>query len=355
MSHIGKFLCAGFLFVFLAGCTRDRVTGEFILTADPVDVDAAILEQEREGEAPEEVLEPIVYVVREGDVLTTVAERFGTTIAGIKELNPQLTSDRLFPGDELRVPNIPQTEGGDAAASLEDEPYYYTIQPGDVVSSLALEFGVTLEEIRNANPLVDLDQVPVGVRLIIPLSASSGTLDEADLPPGLYHTVQAGDTLNAIALRYGVEAKTIQDLNNMESPDYLSVGQQLLLPDNALTSGLAQPVPEPQGAITYVVREGDTLSGIALYYQVTTYSIIQANNLLDKDQLDVGQTLVIPGVSPEVQDGYLTHTVRAGETLSSIAERYGVSTDVLANLNQLESANILSAGQQLLIPNTQQQ
>ncbi len=352
MSSISKILCAGFLCVFLAGCTRDRVTGEFILVADPVDVDAAIMDNERAEDPAPTVLEPIVYVVREGDVLAMVAERFGTTIAEIKSLNPQLTSDRLFPGDELRVPATTDTGADGTSQDPDEEPYYYTIQPGDVVSNLALEFGVTLEEIRDANPLVDLDQVPVGVRLIIPVSASSLDLD--DELDGLYHTVQAGESLNAIALRYGVEPEAIQTLNNLESRDHLAVGQRLQLPDNALISGLVQSAPQPQGVVTYVVQEGDTLSGIALYYQVTTHSIIQANGLLDKDQLTVGQTLAIPGVATEVQDGYLTHTVRAGETLLSIAQRYGVSVDVLMNLNQLESADILSVGQQLLVPHTQQ-
>ncbi len=350
MSQVSKILHVTLCLIFLVGCTRDRVTGEFILTADPVDVEGAALEREREEEASPEVLEPIVYVVREGDVLSAVAEKFGTTVAGIKNLNPQLTSDRLFPGDEIRVPAPSAAGEGGTAGVLDDKPFFYTIQAGDIVSAIAVEFGVTLDEIREANPLVDLDQVPVGVRLIIPVPAAPLELED----DGFYHTVRAGDTLNDIALRYSVEAKAIQELNNLVSPDQLAVGQRLLLPENALLSGIADPPVQPQGTVTHVVREGDTLTDIALYYQVTTHSIIQANNLLDQDQLAVGETLIIPGVALQVQDGYLTHTVRAGETLSAIAQRYGVSVDVLLSLNQLESADILSAGQQLLIPNIQQ-
>ncbi len=349
MSYVAKLLWVVLLCVFLTSCTRDRVTGEFILTADPVALETLASPRESGEDTESEVREPIVYIVREGDILSAVAERFETTIADIKSLNPQLTSDRLFPGDELRVPAPPNMAAGTTTEDLDEAPVYYTVQAGDMVSAIALEFGVTLDEIQAANPLVDLDQVPEGVRLVIPVPASSLDWEE----DGLYHTVQAGDTVNDIALRYGVEADAIQKINNLESQDTIAIGQRLRLPEDALISGMAQPEPQITEVVTHTVRAGETLSEIALYYEVTTRSIIEANGLQDQDQIAIGQSLLIPGVAPQVQDGYLNHTVRAGETLTAIAQQYDVSIDVLRSLNQLDNADILSVGQQLLIPKTQ--
>ena len=95
--------------------------------------------------------------------------------------------------------------------------------------------------------------------------------------------------------------------------------------------------------IIYVVREGDTLSQIANRYGVNANSIVQTNGLPNANQLLVGQSLIIP-----TPDTY--HTVKSGETLSTIAKQYGVTVNSLIQANQLTNPNALNAGTQLFIP-----
>lgn len=124
------------------------------------------------------------------------------------------------------------------------------------------------------------------------------------------------------------------------------------------------PTPTPVPPIEYVVQQGDTLLGIALQFDVTTDQIIAYNNL-DSDIIVEGQTLLIPppiptpGPSPTLRPGeptvesapYVLHTVRPGETLSTIAEQYGISVAVLRAANDIpEDSETIQVNQVLTIP-----
>ncbi|MCY3660496.1 MAG: LysM peptidoglycan-binding domain-containing protein [Caldilineaceae bacterium] len=290
MSRLHTLLPVVLCLLLVGACTRDRGEGiGLTVEADPVDP-AALVGPEAEAAAAAAAY--LTYVVKVGDALATVAAQHGTTVAVIRELNPQLTSDNLLPGDEIRIP------AGLAPLEQPSQPLYYVVQQGDLVVSLAERFGVTLEQIREANPLVDLDQVPVGLRLVIPVPA--GTEADPELVyEGLAYSVQPGDTLNAIALRYSVDPNELVLLNELVSADDLQIGQILRLPDHASVSSAVMQQPEPQGeGVVHVVQPGETLSGIALFYQVSTASLMAANGLSDADRLAVGVELLVPGVSP---------------------------------------------------------
>jgi len=107
------------------------------------------------------------------------------------------------------------------------------------------------------------------------------------------------------------------------------------------------PTPLPTGDITYTVREGDTLSSLARTYRTTVWAIMNKNGLTDPDHLRVGQTLIIPVGSMPSQR---IHRVQPGESLASIAQRYGVSLAALAQANGLSNPNRIVVGQVLVIP-----
>ena len=124
------------------------------------------------------------------------------------------------------------------------------------------------------------------------------------------------------------------------------------------------PTPTPIPPTEYVVQQGDTLLGIALKFDMTTDEIIAYNNL-ESDIIVEGQTLLIPppsptpGPPPTSRPGeptaeapaYILHTVRPGETLSTIAEHYGVSVAVLRAANDIpEDSETIQVNQVLTIP-----
>jgi len=117
---------------------------------------------------------------------------------------------------------------------------------------------------------------------------------------------------------------------------------------------------------TYTVQAGDTLWAIASRFEVTVQSLVEANELLEPDRLQPGQELIIPIGGDIVTDelslqepslgesGNLesqrTHTVTTGETLWSIALRYRTTVDDIARLNELDPDQLLTVGQRLLVP-----
>lgn len=111
---------------------------------------------------------------------------------------------------------------------------------------------------------------------------------------------------------------------------------------------LAVLLPLPSFAGTVTVKSGDTLSDIADRYGISVGALMRMNGLRDANHVEVGQTLQVPG--PRVVAGSGRHTVRSGDTLSGIAARYRVSEKALIALNNLPSADHVELGATLRLP-----
>jgi murein DD-endopeptidase MepM/ murein hydrolase activator NlpD len=123
----------------------------------------------------------------------------------------------------------------------------------------------------------------------------------------------------------------------------------ILLPTGISSAQESEPV-EP----LYIVQEGDTLWSIALRFRVPMDDLAQANGITDANQLRVGDQLAIPGL--EGVEGILTTTTLAfGENLRSLSRHYQVPEDAIIQLNHLTSPYELYAGSTLVIPETANQ
>jgi LysM repeat protein len=100
------------------------------------------------------------------------------------------------------------------------------------------------------------------------------------------------------------------------------------------------------------VQPGETLSTIAADYGVDATSLAAANNLANPNMLRAGQRLFIPGVTPQqaIEARGVRHTVASGESLSQIAQNYGVTVAQIMAVNGLDDPNTIVVGQELLIP-----
>ena len=170
------------------------------------------------------------------------------------------------------------------------------------------------------------------------------TFTPTPVPAGeITHVVQPGDTLLSIAARYGSTLAAIMNRNGLRDPHLLRVGQVLIVP----VGGALAETPPP-GTVQHIVKAGETLAQLARLYRTTTAAIRSANpGLQDPDHLTVGMVLTITiGTEPPAR----THVVRRGESLASIARRYGVSLQALVQANGLVDPNQLRVGQVLVIP-----
>jgi len=166
------------------------------------------------------------------------------------------------------------------------------------------------------------------------------------------YVVKAGDTLYGIAGRYGVTVTQIANANNITNVNLIRVGQVLIIPG---TGTAPQPTPQPGTQVRYTVKSGDTLSAIARKYGVTVTQIANANNITNVNLIRVGQVLIIPGTGtapqPTPQPGtQVRYTVKSGDTLSAIARRYGVSVTRIATANNITNVNLIYVNQVLVIP-----
>ena len=155
------------------------------------------------------------------------------------------------------------------------------------------------------------------------------------------HIVQRGETLSTIVWRYGTTVQALATTNHIANPHLIYAGQRLVVPCGS--------TPSPGGGQVYVVRHGDTLSGIARRFGVSAYALARVNKLQNPNLIYVGQRLVIPSGGSNLPGG-VWYTVRPGDTLSSIAWRYGVSVWALANVNKIGNPNLIYGGQKLYIP-----
>jgi len=246
-------------------------------------------------------------------------------------------------------------------AVLRPETFQYAVQPGETLSSIAFKFDTDLETLRDLNAL-EGDNLYVGQPLYVPYVEGMTAEGMPTPTPGPFaYTIQPGDTLNGIALRFGINPNTIMEFNNLLDRNNLTVGMEIIIPNYQPPAEAGEAGAEPGDAVSpavpganvvHVVQAGQGLFEIAGIYGVSADAIIQANNLVDSNLLRVGQELIIPGVTQRdvlVRQGAV-HVVQSGESLLGIAIRYGVTVEEILEFNGLTDPDALFEGQELIIP-----
>ena len=175
--------------------------------------------------------------------------------------------------------------------------------------------------------------------------------------PDRYHRVRRGQTLSTIAARYRVRLSDLVAINNLRSRHRIRVGQVLRLPQpgkryRGKTLQVAEkrsPKVEPQAipaSGTYKVRRGDTVDSIARRFGMSVKELTAANNIRNRNRIYPGQRLVLADATPT--DGEF-HVVRRGDSIDKIARRYGKKPKEILAINRLRNKNRIYPGQRLLV------
>ena len=219
-------------------------------------------------------------------------------------------------------------------ANYTNVPYYkegesqeiYTVKKGDSLWKIANKYNTTVEKLKSANNL-KTNTLSVGQKLVIPSISVSPEVSDT-------YIVQKGDSLWSIANKFNMTVSELKNLNNLTN-NLLSIGQVLKIKDSS-----------NNGKTTYTVQKGDSFWVIANKYGITTEELKSYNNL-KSNLLSIGQVLKIPQGKTSTENIY---TVKKGDSLWTIANRYNTTVEKIKVLNNLTS-NLLSIGQHLKIPN----
>ncbi|PLT14884.1 LysM peptidoglycan-binding domain-containing protein [Limosilactobacillus fermentum] len=282
--------------------------------------------------------------------------------------------------DSIAIANTPvitnksdytQTNNG---ASTTATATYYTVQSGDTLSGIAVEYNTTTATLTSLNNLSNPNLIYVGQRLLVKsastAAASSATstatstasaTSTSSTTSATTYTVKSGDTLSSIASSHNTTTAALTSLNSLANPNLIYVGQVLKLANTttASTSSTSSAASTSSSATTYTVKSGDTLSSIASSYNTTTSTLTSLNNLSNPNLIYVGQVLKVAGSSTSTSSSSAsqattsgTYTVKAGDTLSSIASSYNTTTAALASANSISNANLIYVGQVLKVTGT---
>lgn len=261
---------------------------------------------------------------------------------------------------------------------IPNEPYLTSYEADSQIdlSLVAHLAGLDQETIYQLNPgYLQWATPPDGPHTIWLPAQSLPDLEQglADLGDGRItwdrYVIQPGDTLSVIARRFNTQVSILQETNDI-SGSRIVAGQSLLIP-RAYRAGEALPAPNmllaaansqpvPSGA--YQVRSGDSLWKIADRYQLTIDELTQWNNITPDDILRPGQQLILQpsayaradvGESSRTAGGtdlVVTHyEVKAGDSLSRIAQQHGVRVSDLTEWNGIGRSSVIRPGQELLI------
>lgn len=304
------------------------------------------------------------YTVQSGDTLSGIALKFSTTSSKLAQLNSISNPNLIYVGQRLLVnqsSNSNSSSSGQSSSTTtntEASAASYTVKSGDTLSGIASQYNTTVNQIVSLNQLSNPNLIYVGQVLKLKNSQttnSSSSSSTAATTVGTY-TVKAGDTLSAIASRYSTSSSTLASLNSLSNPNLIYVGQVLKVSSNASTSSSTNSSANSTvtTAASYTVKAGDTLSAIAAKYGTTYQALASANSISNPNDIYVGQVIKVSATATAASSQAASstssngsYTVKSGDTLYGIALANGLNWQTLAKQNGISDPNVIFVGQKL--------
>ena len=195
----------------------------------------------------------------------------------------------------LALPTISFAAGSSAAA-----PKQYVVKNGDFLAGIAAKLGVALPDLLSTNKLTKKSLILPGDKLVVPAGATTPTAGPAPTGPAagaMVHTVKNGDFLMGIAAIYRVTLADLLAVNHITAKTVITPGRQLALPANAVAPQVAAaptPAVPASSGITYTVKFGDFLAGIAAQFKVKLGDLLAVNKITSSSLILPGAKLALP-------------------------------------------------------------
>ena len=350
--------------------------------------------------------QPESYVVQSGDTLIGTANRFGLSVTQLATYNNLSSRADLLRGQKLwlvpgkvtapaTTPAAPSTKPTKSSTATKN----YKVKPGDGLIALSRQFNVPTTTLATLNNIRTTDSLYVGQNLKVPAnvdfttapttsnsvasstSSSNTTVSSSSSVATTNYKVKSGDTLIGIANSVGISPEELAAVNtNFDAKARLQRGQTIKVP---VTKDLVDRQLNDK-AVSYKVKSGDTLTGVAQRYNIGLGDLAAANNLKTNSNLILGRTITIPAngtVSASTTASNASSTsnsnkgsssasaeatsstasgkklgntesykVKSGDGLIALARQFGVSVEDLAATNDLATNAQLQRGQTIKVP-----
>ena len=353
--------------------------------------------------------QPESYVVQSGDTLIGTANRFGLSVTQLATYNNLSSRADLLRGQKLwlvpgkvtapaTTPAAPSTKPTKSSAATKN----YKVKPGDGLIALSRQFNVPTTTLATLNNIRTTDSLYVGQNLKVPANvdfttapttsnsvasstssstSSNTTASSSSSVATTNYKVKSGDTLIGIANSVGISPEELAAVNtNFDAKARLQRGQTIKVP---VTKDLVDRQLNDK-AVSYKVKSGDTLTGVAQRYNIGLGDLAAANNLKTNSNLILGRTITIPAngtVSASTTASNASSTsnsnkgsssasaeatsstasgkklgntesykVKSGDGLIALARQFGVSVEDLAATNDLATNAQLQRGQTIKVP-----
>ena len=312
--------------------------------------------------------------VKRGETLSSIAQKYGMSIAELKEKN-RIKGSKLSLKQQLKVKdeeNLMVIEPAKVLAentkselqaakkqqTAENASPVHTVKSGETLFSIAKANNTTVAELKKLNDLSN-GKIRLGQELKLSQAEVAPTTIAANKVEAnpISYKVKRGETLSSISKKYNITEEELKASNNLKS-NTLRSGQNLQIaqvatPASAVPSNKAELEAK---SVSYKVKKGETLSSISKKYHITEDELKAMNNLKSSairfgQELKVNQPLEVASANngsknTKADPVVATYKVKKGETLSDIAEKNNVSVADIKSLNNLHSSSI-RPGQQL--------
>jgi LysM repeat protein len=233
-------------------------------------------------------------VVKPAETLSEIAERYGTSVQRLMQLNNLRSPQDLWAGSRIQVPGA-----AGSSASRGGGSGNYTVKPGETLSEIAERYGTSVQRLMQLNNLRSPQDLWAGSRIQVPGATaarpSGGGGGTRTTTVSANYTVKPGETLSELAERYGTSVQRLMELNNLRGPQDLWAGSRIQVPITRTTTAAAPKPAVNKNATQHKVQSGETLSVIADRYGVSMQNLIALNGISNPNQVEVGRTLKLRG------------------------------------------------------------